>query len=222
MSVYLCYLRILAPYPFRKDPYIEIKMVYAYIRVSTAEQSGSSQEYEIKNWAQRQGISIDRWETESVSGTVLPKKRKLGKLIRRMKADDLLVCTEISRLGRNMLMVMSILNDCSFRNIRIHTIKDNFDLNNNINSKIIAFAFALAAEIERNLISQRTKEALADRKAAGMILGRPKGSFKQKDHVLRDLPEIRNRMASGDSLEAISRDYGVHRNTLSSYLKSVR
>ena len=133
MSVYLCYLRILAPYPFRKDPYIEIKMVYAYIRVSTAEQSGSSQEYEIKNWAQRQGISIDRWETESVSGTVLPKKRKLGKLIRRMKADDLLVCTEISRLGRNMLMVMSILNDCSFRNIRSHTIKDNFDLNNNIN-----------------------------------------------------------------------------------------
>lgn len=197
-------------------------MVYAYIRVSTAEQSGSSQEFEIRNWAQRQGITIDKWETESVSGTVVPKKRKLGRLIRRMKSDDLLVCTEISRLGRNMLMIMSILNDCSSRGIRIHTIKDNFDLNNNINSKIIAFAFALAAEIERNLISQRTKEALADRKAAGIKLGRPVGSYKQKAIVMQELPKIRQRMAAGEVLPAIARDYGIHRNTLSNYLKSAR
>ncbi len=79
-------------------------MIYAYIRVSTAEQSGSSQEYEIRQWAARQGLSIRRWETESVSGTVAPSKRKLGRLIRRMKPEDLLVCTEISRLGRNMLI----------------------------------------------------------------------------------------------------------------------
>ena len=196
-------------------------MTYAYIRVSTAEQSGSSQEYEIRNWAIRQGVTIDKWERESVSGTVTPSKRKLGRLIRRMRPEDLLVCTEISRLGRNMLMIMSILNDCAARGIRIHTIKDNFDLNNNINSKIIAFAFALAAEIERNLISQRTREALADRKAAGVTLGRPKGSFKQRAAVLQDLPKIQKRLASGDSLQAVARDYGVHRNTLSSYLKSV-
>ena len=139
-----------------------------------------------------------------------------------MRPEDLLVCTEISRLGRNMLMIMSILNDCAARGIRIHTIKDNFDLNNNINSKIIAFAFALAAEIERNLISQRTREALADRKAAGVVLGRPKGSYKKKTIVLQDLPEIRQRLASGDTLLAIARDYCVHRNTLSNYLKSVR
>lgn len=197
-------------------------MIYAYIRVSTAEQSGSSQEYEIRNWALKQGLTIEKWERESVSGTVVPSKRKLGKLIRRMRPEDLLVCTEISRLGRNMLMIMSILNDCAARGIRIHTIKDNFDLNNNINSKIIAFAFALAAEIERNLISQRTREALADRKAAGVVLGRPKGSYKKKTIVLQDLPEIRQRLASGDTLLAIARDYCVHRNTLSNYLKSVR
>ena len=195
-------------------------MIYAYIRVSTAEQSGSSQEYEIRNWALKQGLTIEKWERESVSGTVVPSKRKLGKLIRRMRPEDLLVCTEISRLGRNMLMIMSILNDCAARSIRIHTIKDNFDLDNNINSKIIAFAFALAAEIERNLISQRTREALADRKAAGVRLGRPRGSYKKKTIVLQELTEIRKRLASGDSLQAIARDYGVHRNTLSSYLKS--
>lgn len=195
-------------------------MVYAYIRVSTAEQSGSSQEYEIRRWAEKQGLAIGRWEVESVSGTVPPAKRRLGRLIRRMKPDDLLVCTEISRLGRNMLMIMSILNDCSARGIRIHTIKDNFDLNNNINSKIIAFAFALAAEIERNLISQRTKEALADRKAAGVRLGRPPGSCKKRKEVLHDLQQIRARIAAGEHLNAIAQGYGIHRNTLLNYLKS--
>ncbi|MCR4825091.1 MAG: recombinase family protein [Bacteroidales bacterium] len=195
-------------------------MVYAYIRVSTAEQSGSSQEYEIRNWASRQGVEVGKWVTESVSGTIPPKKRKLGKLLRKMKQDDLLVCTEISRLGRNMLMIMSILNECSSRSIRIHTIKDHFDLNNNINSKIIAFAFALAAEIERNLISQRTKEALADRKAAGVKLGRPCGSYKQRDAVTQDLSEIRSRIAAGESYARIAKDYGIHRNTLANYLKS--
>ena len=120
-------------------------MNWAYIRVSTAEQSYSSQRFEIQNWAVKQGVIIDRWENESVSGTIVPEQRKLGKIIRKLKRDDLLVCTEISRLGRNMLMIMSILNDCARRGVRIYTIKDNFKLDNDLNSKIIAFAFALAA-----------------------------------------------------------------------------
>ena len=196
-------------------------MIYAYIRVSTSGQSSSSQEFEIRNWARKEGVNIDRWISESISGTVIPKKRKLGRLIRRMRPDDLLVCTEISRLGRNMLMIMSILNDCAARNVRIHTIKDNFDLNNNINSKIIAFAFALAAEIERNLISQRTREALADLKAAGVKLGRPRGSYKMRDTVIRDLTEIHSRLSAGESCSSVASSYGIHRNTLLNYLKSV-
>ena len=195
-------------------------MIYAYIRVSTAEQSYSSQEFEIRNWAEKEGKNIDRWEIESVSGTVEPRRRKLGRIIRRMRPEDLLVCTEISRLGRNMLMIMSILNDCAAKNVRIHTIKDNFDLNNNINSKIIAFAFALAAEIERNLISQRTREALADLKASGVKLGRPCGSYKKKEAVMRDLPDILSRLAAGESYPSIAKRYGIHRNTLVNYLKS--
>jgi len=101
-----------------------------------------------------------------------------------------------------------------------NSIKDNFDLNNNINSKIIAFAFALAAEIERNLISQRTREALADRKASGVKLGRPAGSCKKREEVLENLPEIRAWLASGASMSEVARRFGIHRNTLLNYLKS--
>lgn len=196
------------------------RMIYAYIRVSTAEQSCSSQEYEIRNWALKNHVTIDRWISESISGTVAPANRKLGKVIKRMRQGDTLVCTEISRLGRNMLMIMSILNDCSSQGISIHTIKDNFDLDNNLNSKIIAFAFALAAEIERNLISQRTREALSDLKASGVKLGRPFGSYKKRDAIWNDRDLIEKRLSSGETLPAIARDYGIHRNTLVRYLNS--
>ncbi len=197
-------------------------MVYAYIRVSTAEQSGSSQRFEISNWAKSGSVSIDKWVIESVSGTVPVEKRRLGRLIRKMKRDDLLVCTEISRLGRSVLMIMSVLNECATGGISIHTIKDNFNLSNDLNSKIIAFAFALAAEIERNLISQRTKEALADKKASGVVLGRPKGSSKKRSRVLCEMDCINHLRAGGTPLAAIARQYGIHRNTLSNYLKEYK
>ena len=197
-------------------------MIYAYIRVSTAEQSYSGQHYELLHWANKNGITIDKWVTESVSGTVPPAKRQLGRLMQKLKCDDLLLCTEISRLGRNMLMIMSILNDCSAKGVKIHTVKDNFNLDNNLNSKIIAFAFALAAEIERNLISQRTKEALADLKASGVKLGRPPGSGKKREEILKNLPQIIQQRAAGESYVRIAAKYGVHRNTLVKYLKSVK
>lgn len=195
-------------------------MVYAYIRISTADQSGSSQRFEISKWAEQADVHIVKWVEESVSGTVPAEKRSLGRLLRRMKADDLLVCTEISRLGRSVLMIMSILNECAKRGIRLHTIKDNFDLNNDLNSKIIAFAFALAAEIERNLISQRTKEALADKKASGVVLGRPKGSSKKRKAILEKMDSISRMLSDGASLTFVAKKYGIHRNTLSNYLKS--
>ena len=139
--------------------------VYAYIRVSTEMQTYSNQRHEIMKYCDSHRVTIDEWVSESVSGTISSEKRMLGRLMDRMGRGDLLICTELSRLGRNMLMVMGILNTCALKGVTIHTIKDNFDLSDNINSKIIAFAFALAAEIERNLISQRTKEARADRKS---------------------------------------------------------
>lgn len=197
-------------------------MIYAYVRVSTETQSVSSQHFEIDNWARKEGWTIDKWIEESVSGTVEPSRRKLGRSIKQMKKGDVLICTEISRLGRNMLMIMSILNDCASRGIRLRTIKDNLCLDSDINSKIIAFAFALAAEIERNLISQRTREALADLKASGARLGRPPGSCKARDEVVRDISGVKKRLNSGETMASVARHYGVHRNTLAKYLKETK
>ena len=192
---------------------------YAYIRVSTQTQTLENQRFEIEQWCGRHELDIDVWITETVSGTVRWEKRKLGRTIRRMKKSDLLVCTEISRLGRNMLMIMSVLNACTQKGIHIRTIKDNFNLSDSINSKIIAFAFALAAEIERNLISQRTREALAARKQAGVHLGRPPGPSVKLSRVMADLPRINEMLAGGATKTAMARMYKIHRNTLNRCLK---
>ena len=194
-------------------------MLYAYIRVSTEEQSYSGQEYEIRQWSDRHGLAVDYWYHESTSGTVPVRKRVLGRVLRKMRKGDLLVCTEISRLGRNMLMVMSVFNECAQRGLCILTIKDHFELSDNLNSKIIAFAFALAAEIERNLISQRTREALAAKKEKGVSLGRPKGASKKRMQVMADIGRIRERVAEGESISSIAKELGISRNTLSKYLK---
>lgn len=192
--------------------------VIAYVRVSTEMQTLENQEYEILNYCRKSGLTIDRWVSESVSGTVSLEKRALGKVMRRMQKGDLIVCTELSRLGRNMLMVMSILNACSQKGVAIHTIKDGFDLSDSINSKIIAFAFALAAEIERNLISQRTKEALAVRKINGVRLGRPPGRSSQKDVFDRSKGEIMKLLENGHSIVSVAKKYRMHRNTLSRFI----
>ena len=142
-------------------------MTIAYIRVSTQIQTGQGQRFEIENWSVRCGITINTWVEEKVSGMKKLRERTLGRALGRMSRGDLLVCTELSRLGRNMMMVMSILNYCSEKGIRIQSIKDNFELSESLHSKIIAFAFSLTSEIERNLISQRTQGALAARRAAG-------------------------------------------------------
>ncbi len=191
---------------------------YAYIRVSTEVQCHASQKHEIKCWCERNGIEVDKWISESVSGTIEVEKRQLGKIIRSMKSGDQLICTELSRLGRNMLMIMEILNRCSQKGVAIRTIKDNFTLSDSINSKIIAFAFALAAEIERNLISQRTKEALAVKKLQGVRLGRPSGSSKKKRSFIEDYDNAAFLIRQGNSLTRVAKMYGIHRNTLRKYL----
>ncbi len=194
-------------------------MNYAYIRVSTELQSYEGQKFEIEHWCRRKGIHIDCWVQEKISGTQQLNRRTLGKLLRKMKPGDILVCTELSRLGRNMMMVMSILNTCSQQNVQIYSIKDHFELSDSLNSKIIAFAFSLAAEIERNLISQRTREALAAKKEAGMRLGRPEGSSRQMLLFKEKEKEIYQKWMSGYTIEELSKELGVHRNTLSRYLK---
>ncbi len=150
-------------------------MTYGYIRVSTDKQTVENQRFEIKRFCQSNDIYIDGWIEETISGTKTYTKRALGKLLRRIQPDDLIICAELSRLGRNLFMIMEILNICMSKECRVWTIKDNYRLGEDIQSKVLAFAFGLSAEIERDLISQRTKEALARRKKEGQHLGRGVG-----------------------------------------------
>src|SRR5690554_991645 len=138
-----------------------------------------------------------------------------------MKRDDILICSELSRLGRNLLMIMGLLNKCMNRDIKVWTIKESYRLGNDINSKVLAFAFGLSAEIERNLISQRTKEALARKKSEGIVLGRPYGSKSINKQLLEDKDIILKMLSTGIPQVKIAQKYSVHRHTLSKFLHDI-
>ena len=194
-------------------------MIYAYIRVSTDKQTLENQEFEINNFAKRENLQIDFWITEKISGAKDPNKRKLGRLLKNLRSDDVLICTEISRLGRNLFQVMTILNLCMQKEVKVWTIKDNYRLGTDIQSKVLAFAFSLSAEIERNLISQRTKEALARLKASGRRLGRKIGS-QNKKHVMDGKEQVLVKLLRrGMPKLRIARFLGVSPNSLYRFLK---
>jgi len=195
-------------------------MIYGYIRVSTDKQTVENQRYEINNFCEKQEIVVNKWIEETISGAKNLEDRKLGKLLKKMKKEDVLICSELSRLGRNLLMIMGILNECMNRDIQVWTIKDNYRLGSDINSKVLAFAFGLSAEIERNLISQRTKEALARKRAEGVILGRPKGRKSSKTKLTGQEKKIQELLDKKVSYSAIGRIVGVHRLTVSSFVKT--
>lgn len=196
-------------------------MVYGYIRVSSDKQTVENQRYEVTNFCKRNNLTIDGWIEETISGTKSYSKRALGTLLRRVNKDDLIICTELSRLGRNLFMIMEILNICMTKECRVWTIKDNYRLGEDIQSKVLAFAFGLSAEIERNLISQRTREALARKKAEGVVLGRPKG--RKTSHEARKLYSketlIRELLKNKTSKRKIAKICRVDRNTLDRYIK---
>ncbi|VXC43828.1 master DNA invertase Mpi family serine-type recombinase [Chryseobacterium sp. 8AT] len=194
-------------------------MNYAYIRVSTERQSVENQRFEITNFSSAKNIHIDKWIEETISSVERLDQRKFGKLLNKMKKGDQLVVTELSRMGRNLMQIMKILHDCMEKEIMVYTIKENYELGNNINSKVLAFAFGLSAEIERNLISQRTKEALARKKAEGVILGRPKGSKSTKTKLTGREKKIQELLERKVSHSAIGRILGVHRLTVSRFVK---
>lgn len=197
-------------------------MTYGYIRVSSDKQTVDNQRFEIKNFCTKQEITIDGWIEETISGTKNYNKRELGKLLKKIKKDDLIICTELSRLGRSLFMIMDILNICMTKECKVWTIKDNYRLGEDIQSKVLAFAFGLSAEIERNLISQRTKEALARKKAEGIILGRPKGrkTAPEKQKLFKYKNLIIDLLSLKQSLTKIAKICKVHRNTLSKFINT--
>ncbi len=193
-------------------------MNYGYIRVSSDKQTVENQRFEINQFALKNDLQIDGWIEETISGTKNYDKRKLGKLLNKVKKDDVIICSELSRLGRNLFMIMEILNVCMTKECRVWTIKDNYRLGDDIQSKVLAFAFGLSAEIERNLISQRTKEALARKKAEGVVLGRPKG--RKSSHVKLSGKEnvIRELLAQNVTQTQIAKIYRVNRNTVAKFI----
>ncbi len=194
-------------------------MVYGYIRVSTDKQTVENQRFEVNQFCEKNVLIVDKWIEETISGAKDVNDRKLGKLLKKMRKGDILICSELSRLGRNLLMIMGILNECMNRDIQVWTIKDNYRLGSDINSKVLAFAFGLSAEIERNLISQRTKEALARKRAEGVVLGRPKGSKSSKTKLTGQEKKIRELLEKRVSYSAIGRILNVHRLTVSTFVK---
>lgn len=187
-------------------------MIIGYLRVSTGKQHIENQKEEIQKFAARRNLKIDKWVTEVVSGKKNEHDRKLGKLLKSLRKGDVLIVTELSRLSRTLLNIMSILHRCLEKEIIIYSTKDGYAFDNSINSKVLAFAFALVAEIEHNLISMRTKEALAHRKSEGVRLGRPLGAIKQQV-ILENREEIHRLLKSGVSVSAICRMYNVLRET---------
>lgn len=193
--------------------------VIGYIRVSSNKQTLEHQHFEIEQYAKNQGLQIDTWVEEKISSRKALKNRKLGTLLDNLQENDILISCEISRLGRSLLEVMRILETCLSKNCQVWTLKENYRLGNDIQSKVLAFAFGLAAEIERNLISQRTKSSLANLKASGKKLGRPLAAESQKLKLSKNTRKIKNLLAKGISKSQIARILGVQRSTLRRFIE---
>ena len=195
-------------------------MIYGYIRVSSDKQTVENQRFEINNFCTKQNIVINDWIEETISGTKNYTKRQLGNLLKKVHKDDIIICSELSRLGRNLFMIMEILNICMTKECRVWTIIDNYRLGDDIQSKVLAFAFGLSAEIERNLISQRTKEALARLKSEGKSIGRSIGKRNNNLNVvcLSRHEYIIKQLNKGMSIPQIAKRIKVARGTLYRYL----
>lgn len=194
-------------------------MTYGYIRVSTDKQTVENQRFEIQKYVENQRMNISEWIEETISGTVKPNKRNLGKLLKKVKRGDIIICSELSRLGRNMFMIMSILNQLMEKEVIVITVKEGYRLGEDLTSKVLAFAFSISAEIERTLISERTKEALKRTKSEGKHLGRPKGRTNYKYKLSDNEDEIIEMIKMGYPKTYMCEYFNVSTATLYRFLR---
>lgn len=193
-------------------------MVYGYLRVSSDDQDVNSQKQGVDKFAEDKGWTIDKYiSDEGVSGGKDPDKRNLGPLLKTLQKGDKIICSEISRLGRDLFMVMDILHLCMEIGCVVYTVKDNYVLGDDISSKVLAFAFGLSAEIERQMIQQRTKEGLRRRMKLGVLLGRPIGSATAEELVrhIKWKDQLAQMVEWQMSPRQIADVIGCNRNTVS-------
>src|SRR5919109_5388644 len=195
-------------------------MIYGYIRVSTDKQTTENQRFAILKFADEKQLRVDRWIEETISATKHLSHRKLGRLLDALQPDDMLIVTELPRLGRSLMEVMSILHTLMEKEVKVFTTKERYELGNNISSKVLAFAFSLSAEIERSMISSRTKEALARKKSEGKRLGRPKGKLSATTKLTGKDDLIKEYLEKKIPVSVIARLLNVHRLTLRNYIRT--
>ena len=188
----------------------------AYLRVSSEEQCLEKNKFEILRFANEQDLGKVYFIEEKVSGKIPWRHRKLAGILDELAAGDHLIVSELSRLGRSMLECMEVLSITIAKGIHVYALKGNWKLDDSIQSKIVAMAFSMAAEIERELISKRTKEALAARKKRGLPLGRPKGPGKSKLDGYR--AEIEALLANGSTKKFVAQRYGTTYQNLQNWL----
>ena len=192
-------------------------MIYGYIRVSTDHQNVANQHHEIETFANKNSIVIDKWVEEIISSRKPLQERRLGKLLKKLGKGDILIATELSRLGRNLMEVMGILQGCLEKDCQIWTLKENYRLGADIQSKVLAFAFSLASEIERQLISERTRLSLQRLKDEGKHLGRPFGFSYRK--LEKEHNRIKSLLDKGVTKAEIARLMNCTWTTLHRYIR---
>lgn len=195
-------------------------MIYAYYRVSTDEQDYENQKSGVVRYCEYKGLEIDKEVTEEgVSGKIEYKKRKLGKLIKELKSGDLLIVSELSRLSRSMTDTFDMVKVLKDKGVNIYCVKENMEINDSALGLMIMSVFAFSAQIERERISQRTKEALAKKKADGVHIGRPYGSRNKISKIDKDDYLVGAMVMQGVNFSEMARRIGVDRNTLRRYVK---
>ncbi len=194
-------------------------MIYGYIRVSTDGQTSENQKIQIRAYCRAKRLHHIKWIDETVSGTRSPTKRKLGQVLKIARSGDIVIVTELSRLGRSLIMIMNVLQEFLERGVKVKAIKEGFECDESIVSKVLAFAFGLSAEIERQLISERTKMGLERARKAGKQIGRLPG---QKPHYYKLTPyrhKIRRALKAGRSKLSIAKELGVTWVTLDRFVR---
>jgi DNA invertase Pin-like site-specific DNA recombinase len=192
--------------------------IYAYLRVSTDAQDVANQKHGVVEYAKARGMENLVFIEDTISGRICWRERKIGEMLEQCRPGDSVLFAEISRMAHSTRMVLEILQFCSERQITVHIAKQNMVLDMSLNSRITATVLGLAAEIEREMISLRTKEALSKRKAEGMHLGRPFGA-KVKSKLDDKREQIQEYLNKGINKRDISRLVDCTPPTLYAFMK---